>query len=121
MEFQLNFSYDGLLQAMKSSNIGLHTMYNEHFGISIVESMAAGLIMVAHNSGGPKMDIIKPGESGFLATTAEEYSDELLKALTLSELEQRVLRTRARREVDKFSDESFRLSLKTPMNLFFAR
>ena len=33
-------------------------MWNEHFGISIVEMMAAGLVVVAHNSGGPKGDII---------------------------------------------------------------
>lgn len=31
--------------------IGLHTMWNEHFGISVVEGMAAGQIMVAHASG----------------------------------------------------------------------
>jgi glycogen synthase len=33
-------------------------MWNEHFGISIVEMMAAGLIVVAHKSGGPLMDIV---------------------------------------------------------------
>ena len=33
-------------------------MWNEHFGISIVEMMAAGLVVVAHNSGGPRMDIV---------------------------------------------------------------
>jgi len=33
-------------------------MWNEHFGISIVEMMAAGLVVVAHKSGGPLMDII---------------------------------------------------------------
>jgi len=30
----------------------------EHFGISIVEMMAAGIITIAHNSAGPKQDII---------------------------------------------------------------
>lgn len=34
-------------------------MKEEHFGISVVEMMAAGLFTVAHNSGGPKLDIIK--------------------------------------------------------------
>lgn len=33
-------------------------MWNEHFGISVVELMAAGLVVIAHNSGGPKLDII---------------------------------------------------------------
>ena len=35
-------------------------MWNEHFGIGIVEMMAAGLLVIAHNSGGPKTDIITP-------------------------------------------------------------
>jgi alpha-1,2-mannosyltransferase len=34
-------------------------MEAEHFGISIVEMLAAGLIVVAHNSAGPRFDIIK--------------------------------------------------------------
>jgi len=29
-------------------------MEAEHFGISVVEMLAAGLIVVAHNSAGPK-------------------------------------------------------------------
>ena len=33
-------------------------MKEEHFGISIVEMMAAGILVVAHASAGPKMDII---------------------------------------------------------------
>ena len=46
-------------------------MIDEHFGIAVVESMAAGCIMIAHNSGGPKLDIVKDGENGFLADNAE--------------------------------------------------
>lgn len=33
-------------------------MIDEHFGISLVEFLASGLIVVAHNSAGPKMDIL---------------------------------------------------------------
>jgi alpha-1,2-mannosyltransferase len=35
-------------------------MWNEHFGIGVVEYQAAGLISVVHNSGGPKGDIVIP-------------------------------------------------------------
>jgi hypothetical protein len=28
--------------------LGIHTMWNEHFGIGIVEMMAAGLLTIAH-------------------------------------------------------------------------
>jgi alpha-1,2-mannosyltransferase len=37
-------------------------MQEEHFGISIVEMMSAGLIVIAHSSAGPKMDIIGPAK-----------------------------------------------------------
>lgn len=48
VEIKCNISYQELIQTYQVSSIGLHTMWNEHFGISIVECMAAGLIMVAN-------------------------------------------------------------------------
>uniref|UniRef100_A0A915ENI6 GDP-Man:Man(3)GlcNAc(2)-PP-Dol alpha-1,2-mannosyltransferase n=1 Tax=Ditylenchus dipsaci TaxID=166011 RepID=A0A915ENI6_9BILA len=58
IEWCLNVPYTQLLKLFQTSLIGLHTMWNEHFGISVVEGLAAGNIMIAHNSAGPKMDII---------------------------------------------------------------
>lgn len=51
VNWMLNISHDKLMQQLSDALIGLHSMSNEHFGIAIVESMAAGNIMVAHNSG----------------------------------------------------------------------
>jgi alpha-1,2-mannosyltransferase len=53
----------------------------EHFGISIVEMMAAGIITIAHNSAGPKQDIIgaaTDGEVGFLGEDADSYTKILV-------------------------------------------
>lgn len=61
-----NLSYDLLLYVMRQSHIGIHTMWNEHFGISVVEMMAMGLVVIAHNSGGPKADIISDTCTGTL-------------------------------------------------------
>ena len=49
---------------------------DEHFGISVVEFLAAGLVVIAHASGGPKDDILTPedGDVGFLCSTADEYA-----------------------------------------------
>ncbi len=58
-----NQSYDVIQFFLSIAQIGLHTMWNEHFGISVVEMMAAGLLTVAHNSGGPKEDIMSQGSS----------------------------------------------------------
>ena len=60
--WKLNAPFEDLLEEVKKGTIGLHTMWNEHFGIGIVECMAGGLIMLAHDSGGPKLDIIKDYE-----------------------------------------------------------
>lgn len=65
---------------MGRAKVGLHTMWNEHFGIGVVEYMAAGLIPVAHKSGGPLMDIVteynnKPTGKTMLVFNATLVSD----------------------------------------------
>ncbi len=46
-------------------------MQNEQFGIAIVELMSSGIVVIAHNSAGPKFDIIGPSPKivGYLANT----------------------------------------------------
>lgn len=61
VQFQVNLPFPKLLETLSTASVGLHTMTEEHFGIGIVELMAAGLITIAHNSGGPRADIIRPG------------------------------------------------------------
>jgi alpha-1,2-mannosyltransferase len=58
--FLTNATYEKVITMLSISACGIHTMWNEHFGISIVEMMAAGLVVVAHNSGGPASDIVTP-------------------------------------------------------------
>lgn len=83
VEFRQNVEFSEILLAFSESKVGIHTMLDEHFGIGVVEMMAAGLITVAHNSGGPKRDIIGAADTaGYLAETAEEYGEAMLKGLT---------------------------------------
>ena len=49
-----NVNRKKLRQMLFNSKVYLHPKVNEHFGISIVEGMAAGCIPVVHNSGGPR-------------------------------------------------------------------
>ena len=44
MEFAVNVSFDELRSLLSEAVGGLHTMLDEHFGISVVEYMAAGLL-----------------------------------------------------------------------------
>jgi len=113
VEFVVNAPFEVLQSGLSKASIGIHSMWNEHFGISIVEMMAAGLLVVAHNSGGPKMDIIvpsapDPGAVGFLAATVDEYAMCIANGLDMSEVEEREIRERAQSFVlTKFSDEAF--------------
>jgi len=60
------------------AKIYLHSMVGEHFGISIIEAMAAGCIPVVHDSGGPREAV---GNSGFLYNTVEECVKAIEQAL----------------------------------------
>ena len=57
-------------------------MKDEHFGIAIVEMMSAGLVTIAHASGGPKHDIIGHSDDliGYLASTTEEFTQFVVRA-----------------------------------------
>lgn len=48
VEIKANVPYKDLIENFRMASIGLHTMWNEHFGIGVVDMMAAGLITVAH-------------------------------------------------------------------------
>jgi alpha-1,2-mannosyltransferase len=60
VEFHLDASWPEILDWLRKASVGVNGMWNEHFGIGVVEYQAAGLISVVHNSGGPKRDIVTP-------------------------------------------------------------
>jgi glycosyltransferase involved in cell wall biosynthesis len=51
--FEINASIDKLLSIIRESRVYFHPMVGEHFGMAVVEAMAAGLIPVVPNEGGP--------------------------------------------------------------------
>ncbi|RZC42350.1 GDP-Man:Man(3)GlcNAc(2)-PP-Dol alpha-1,2-mannosyltransferase [Asbolus verrucosus] len=111
VEFKVNLTYEELLREFREAYLGIHTMLDEHFGISVVELMAAGLITLAHRSGGPLLDIIETSEGsrlGFLATTPDEYAYIIKYILTSGDEEINEIRERARASVDRFSSSKFR-------------
>ena len=77
----------------------------------------------AHNSAGPKMDIVleEDGQrTGFLARSVEEYADAILTVLRMSETERLEMAAAARRRASRFSGqrfyEDFKAAIRTVMD-----
>ncbi|XP_008233777.1 PREDICTED: GDP-Man:Man(3)GlcNAc(2)-PP-Dol alpha-1,2-mannosyltransferase [Prunus mume] len=110
VEFHKNVMYRDLVQLLAGAIAGIHSMTDEHFGISVVEYMAAGAIPIAHNSAGPKMDIVLPEDgqqTGFLARTVEEYADAILSIIKMPETERLKMAAAARKRADTYSEQRF--------------
>ncbi|OCH87325.1 mannosyltransferase [Obba rivulosa] len=111
VQFVVNASYPEMLEWLSKASIGLSTMVDEHFGINVVEFMAAGAIPVAHASGGPLLDIVVPFEgepTGYHATSPETFAEALRTVLTLSLQAELAMRSRARKwAVQRFSEDEF--------------
>ncbi|KYN44850.1 Asparagine-linked glycosylation protein 11 like protein [Trachymyrmex septentrionalis] len=122
VEFKLNVPYSELVSEMQKGTIGLHTMWNEHFGIGIVECMAAGLIMVAHSSGGPRADIIETrmgSVNGFLAEDEMEYAKVIASVVQMPPKVRNAIRIAARSSVNRFSCEVFEKEFLRAIEPFF--
>jgi len=114
VEFRLNVSFKELKCCLQESDVGLHTMRDEHFGIGVVECMAAGTVVLAHDSAGPKLDIVvdyNGQRTGFLANTAESYAAALDVIFKLDTDELMHICLNARESVRLFSNAEFELHL----------
>ena len=113
--YSVNQPYSVVEDWLRKASVGIHTMWNEHFGIGVVEMMSAGLITIAHDSGGPKSDIVVPFQghpTGLRASTAEEYADAMNRAFSMEKTAADEMRNRARESSHRFSDEKFNNSFK---------
>ena len=63
-QFICDASWPEVLDWLRKSWVGVNGMWNEHFGIGVVEYQAAGLICVVNDSGGPKADIVVDFDGG---------------------------------------------------------
>ena len=100
-----NASNEELLDAMSKSVIYLHTMIGEHFGVSIVEAMSAGLIPIVPAYGG--CSEIVPTEYQY--HTLQEAADYIAKNMKYSDDEKRVQMHELSRH---FSPINFRKAMK---------
>ena len=118
IEFKANLPYSELRELLGTCKVGLHTMWNEHFGIGVVEMLAAGVVPIAHNSGGPALDIVQDGLTGRLATTAEQYAEAMAELLVRPDADERrrSLAVAGRASVaSKFSETAFAEAMLSSM------
>ncbi|CAE7699575.1 ALG11 [Symbiodinium pilosum] len=113
VSFRTNVPVQDMHTLLSQADVGLHTMRDEHFGISVVEFMAAGALVIAHKSAGPAMDIVTPlpdgRRTGLLAKDDEDYALKLHLALDeMSTGDRLAIATAAREAVrHRFSQEAF--------------
>ena len=72
--------------------------------------MAGGTIVLAHNSGGPKLDIVCKydcKETGFLADDVTSYADAMHAIFNMTHDERTLMQETARQAVLQFSEQNF--------------
>ncbi|KAL0280788.1 UNVERIFIED_CONTAM: hypothetical protein PYX00_001979 [Menopon gallinae] len=122
--FRLNVPYEEMKKELTEATIGLHAMWNEHFGIGVVECLAAGLITIAHRSGGPKTDIIIESEgsrNGFLAADDDEYAHAMATIFLMTPKQRESVIMSARSSVDRFSVKEFEKQFLRTLEPFFSK
>jgi len=105
VEFYPNVSREELVKIATSSRVFVHATIGEHFGIAVVEGMAAGCPVIVHKSGGPYEDVINYGKYGLHYDTVGELAGRIDKLM-----DSRVWRhyhSLSLRRAPEFSEEVF--------------
>lgn len=111
VELRANATVAEVREELGSCVIGLHTMVDEHFGIVLLEYMAAGCIPLANRSGGVQLDIVNAPDLGFLASTQDEYAEAMGTIFDIHQHhpdEYARFQQRGREQVSSFDDAAFR-------------
>ena len=112
--FEVNASLDKLLSIIQKSRIYFHPMVGEHFGMTVVEAMAAGLIPVVPKDSGPAEFV--PQEYQF---NTIEHAAEIITCIFnhLPNTE----RIKMRNGINKFSNSHYIDGFKTIFNELLSR
>ncbi len=123
IEFHINKSNDDLFNLYNKSKIYWHASgygedlethpeLAEHFGISTVEAMGAGVVPVVINAGGQK-EIVTDGKNGLLWNTTEELAKQTMQLVNDQKLLRKLSQEAEIRSKDfsleKFSENIYQL------------
>lgn len=115
VEIYPNAPRDVLEDLLGKSKLYVHAARGEHFGIAVVEAMAAGLPVIVHRSGGQYYDIIGEGAFGLHYKEVEELAN-LIDILIANESLWNKYHELSRRRALDFSEEVFENTLNRLIN-----
>jgi len=86
-------------------DLGKHPEYAEHFGISTVEAMGAGVVPVVIDAGGQK-EIVQDGKSGFLWNSLPDLKEKTILLINDNKL-LTMMSEEAKKRAEVFSGDRF--------------
>jgi len=104
-----------IIELMSQASIYLHPPFAEHFGISIAEAAAAGLVPVVYRDGGGWTDIASRVDLSLGYTNVDD-AVHIIKSLLNDTERLKVLSTRARGVAKGFSYDNFKERLRKILN-----
>lgn len=120
IDFITDCSYAEVKEHLFDSTYGINGMWNEHFGIAVVEYIAAGLVALVHASAGPYLDIVDkdigyffvdPSDPDYSKERGEEFPtlDKLFMLTETLDTTSKLAKSKLgeKKALDKFSDEKF--------------
>lgn len=124
VEFKWNVSLKETQRYFTKASIGLHTRPYDTlpigewqtllisnlivvFASGLVEMMATNVIVIAHNTGAPKANLIQSGQNGFLGSDLDSYATQIHEILQMDANEQNRVRERAHQTVETLTTSMF--------------
>ena len=112
--FEINASLDKLLSIMRESRVYFHPMVGEHFGMAVLEAIAAGLIPVVPNEGG--LTEFVPQEYQF--NTIEQAAEIIMYVFNHLPKTERI---KISDDINKFSNSHYIEGFQTILNELLSR
>lgn len=113
IKFEINASLDKLLSIIQESSVYFHPMVGEHFGMAVVEAMAAGLIPVVPSIGGPA-EFVPPE---YQYNTVEHAAEIITYVFNrLSKTERIRINKINNNDINKFSNSYYIEGFRTILN-----
>jgi glycosyltransferase involved in cell wall biosynthesis len=112
--FEINASLDKLLSIIRESRVYFHPMVGEHFGMAVLEAMAAGLIAVVPNKGG-LTEFVSPEYQFNTIEQAAEIIIYIFNHLPKTE------RIKISDDINKFSNSHYIMGFQTILNEILSR